>query len=128
MALIILIVGVFAIFVVKTMRNKPTLSAEPVNTTVIAATVDEPTPSMMPTIHTDPKMALTYATQRLADLEADYAQKEALHQNKDIRGELINAMNANEYEYPSKMRFFMDCDQAYQALVLYKRIYVSKRT
>lgn len=121
MALIALIVGVFAIFVVKAVNDTP---PEPV--------AKEPAPATTPTVHTDPEMALTYANQRLADLKADYTRNAALYQDKDaqglrdIRSELIDAMNANEYEYPSEMRFFYNCDQAYQALVYLNYHYLSE--
>lgn len=89
-------------------------------------------PSMIPTIHTDPKMALDYANQRLADLKSDYTRNAALYQNKDaqglsdIRGELIDAMNANKSNHTSEMRSFTSCDQAYQSLVSLNSYYISE--
>ena len=89
-------------------------------------------PSMIPTIHTNPKMALTYANQRLVDLKADHARNEALYQDKDaqglsdIRGELIDAMNANKSDHTSEMRYFIGCDQAYQSLVSLNHYYLGE--
>lgn len=129
MTLMALIVGIFAIFVAKAMND--TLP-ETANTASIEHVVKEPAPAMIPTIHTDPKMALTYAKQRLADLKADYAKNETLYQNKDIqglrdiRGELIDAMNANKSDHTSEMRFFMGCDEAYQQLVSLNAYYAKE--
>lgn len=124
-ALIIVVVGFLSIGTL----YKPDVPVEPVSAAVVEPVVQEPAPATIPTIHTDPAMALYYAKQRLADLKADYARNAALYQDKDnqglldIRGELIDAMNANEYEYPSEMRFFMGCDQAYQSLVSLNHYY-----
>lgn len=101
---------------------------EPVSAAVVGEAVTAS--STMPTVHTDPKMALAYANQRLADLKTDYARNEALYQNKDaqgllsIRGELIDAMNANKSNnHTSEMRFFMGCDEAYQEVVFLNAYY-----
>lgn len=126
MVLMALIVGVFAIFVVKAMNNT---SPEPVSAAVAEPVVKEPALATIPTIHTDPKMALTYANQRLTDLKADYARNAALYQDKDaqglldIRSELIDGMSANKSDHTSEMRFFMGCDQAYQSLVSLNHYY-----
>lgn len=128
MALIALIVGVFSIFVIKAMKDKPVSTSA----AVVEPVKSEPAPSMMPTIHTDPEMALHYANMRLESLKRDYARNEKLYQNKDadglsnIRGELIEAMNDNKYDYPSEMRFFIGCDQAHQALVFLNAYYTNE--
>lgn len=125
MALIALIVGVFAIFVAKALKDTP---VEP----TITAVVEPVTKELISTIHTDPKMALDYANQRLVDLKADYARNEALYQNKDaqglsdIRSELIDAMNANKSDHTSEMRYFIGCEQAYQSLVSLNSYYISE--
>lgn len=106
---------------------QPDISSQPASTAA-----KEPAPAMIPTIHTDPKMALTYANQRLADLKADYARNEALYQDKDaqglsdIRSELIDTMNANKSDHTSEMRYFMGCDEAYQSLVSLNYNYLSE--
>lgn len=111
-------------------QTEQTLPVEPVSVAVAEKVVT--TPSTMPTIHTDSKMALTYANQRLADLKTDYAKNEALYKNKDtqglrdIRGELIDAMNANKSNHTSEMRFFMGCDEAYQQLVSLNAYYANE--
>lgn len=110
-------------------QTEQTLPVEPVSAAVVEPVKKEPTPATTPTIHTDPKMALTYAKQRLADLKADYARNAALYQNKDtqglrdIRGELIDAMNTNKSDSSSEMRFFMGCDEAYQQVVFLNAYY-----
>lgn len=130
-AIAALVIGVVGFLSVGTLYE-PDIAVEPVSAAVAEPVAKEPTPDMTPTIHTDPKMALTYAKQRLADLKADYARNAALYQDRDaqglrnIRGELIDAMNANEYEYPSEMRYFHDCDQAYQAVVYLNAYYLSE--
>lgn len=97
--------------------------------TLYEPVIKKPASSMMPTIHTDPKMALDYANQRLVDLKADYARNEALYQDKDaqglsdIRGELIDAMNANKSDHTSEMRYFIGCDEAYQEVVFLNAYY-----
>lgn len=110
-------------------QTEQTLPVEPVSAAVVEPVAKEPAPATIPTIHTNPKMALNYANNRLVSLKSDYAKNAALYQDKDaqgllsIRGELIDAMNANEYEYPSEMRYFMGCDQAYQSLVSLNHYY-----
>lgn len=124
-ALIIVVVGFLSIG----RLYEPNIPAEPASIAVAEPVAKEPVSATIPTIHTDPAMALYYAKQRMADLKADYARNTALYQDKDaqglldIRGELIDAMNANEYKYPSEMRFFMGCDQAYQSLVSLNHYY-----
>jgi hypothetical protein len=130
-AIAALIIGIGVFWGIGTLY-KPNIPAELASTAVVEPVVKEPIPAMIPTIHTDPKMALYYANQRMADLKADYTRNEALYQNKEIQGlreirsELIDAMNANEYEYPSEMRYFMGCDQAYQSLVSLNYYYISE--
>lgn len=108
---------------------EPDISSKPASIAVIEPAVREPNSSTIPTTHTDPKMALTYAKQRLVALKTDYARNEALYQNQDaqglldIRGELIDAMNANKSDHTSEMRFFMGCDEAYQQVVFLNAYY-----
>ena len=111
-------------------QTEKTLPVEPVSAVVAEKVVTAP--STMPTIHTDAKMALAYANQRLADLKTDYAKNDTLYQNKDIqglrdiRGELIDALNANKSNHTSEMRFFMGCDEAYQQLVSLNAYYTNE--
>ena len=111
-------------------QTKQTLPVEPVSATVAEKVVT--LPSTMPIIHTGSETALTYANQRLADLKTDYAKNEALYKNKDtqglrdIRSELIDAMNANESNHTSEMRFFIGCDEAYQQLVSLNAYYTNE--
>lgn len=130
-AIAALVIGVVGFFSIGTLY-KPDVPATLGSTEVTKPVAKEPAPTMIPTIHTDPKMALTYAKQRLADLKADYAKNETLYQNKDIqglrdiRGELIDAMNANKSDHTSEMRYFMGCDEAYQQLVSLNAYYANE--
>lgn len=130
-AIAALIIGIGAFWGIGTLYE-PNIPAEPVSAEVVEPVVKEPTPTTTPTIHTDPKMALTYANQRLADLKADYARNTALYQDKDaqgllsIRGELIDAMNANKSDHTSEMRYFIGCDEAYQQLVSLNAYYANE--
>ncbi len=127
-AIVALIIGVVGFLSIGTLYE-PDVPAEPVSAAVVEPVKKEPTPAMIPTIHTDSAMALYYAKQRLADLKADYARNAALYQDKDIQGlinirsELIDAMNANKSDHTSEMRFFIGCDQAYQSLVSLNHYY-----
>jgi len=124
-ALIISVVGFLSIGTL----YEPDIPVEPVSAAVTQPLAKEPAPAMISTIHADPAMALYYAKQRLADLKADYARNAELYQNKDtqglldIRGELIDAMNANKSDSSSEMRFFMGCDEAYQEVVFLNAYY-----
>ena len=130
-AIAALVIGVAGFLSIGTLYE-PDIPVEPVSAAVAEPVVKEPAPVMIPTIHTDPKMALTYAKQRLADLKADYARNAALYQDKDaqglldIRGELIDAMNANKSDSTSEMRFFVGCDEAYQQLVSLNAYYANE--
>lgn len=112
---------------------KPDISSKPASTAVIEPAAREPDPSTIPTTHTDPKMALTYAKQHLADLKANYARNEALYQDKDnqgllnIRSELLlDAMNTNENDHTSEMLSFTGCGEAYKSLVSLNYYYISE--
>lgn len=127
-AIAALVIGVVGFLSIGTLYE-PDIPVEPVSAAVVEPVVKEPAPATTPTVHTDPKMALTYANQRLADLKADYARNAALYQDKDaqglrdIRGELIDAMNANKRDHTSEMRYFIVCDEAYQQVVFLNAYY-----
>lgn len=109
-------------------QTEQTLPVEPASAPVAEKVVTAP--STTPTIHNDPEMALSFAKERLAELKSDYAKNEVLYQNKDtqglrdIRSELLNAIEVDEYKPPSEMHFFMGCYEAYNEIVPINSYYI----